>query len=382
MKTIYDLRLAALIRLQILCESISALLTPIEGYTALKTALDKAIKKVTDARAINEASIKDKAQIKVQARFSMVALVTKYLGRALVKANDVHDTTLLESLTFPKNYLSAADDNIVAVRADEIKTIIKDNLTILTNILIADIVLMDNAIALYNDLESAPKDAINHRKTEGTDPIPQYLSEAEIPRDFIGKIFLSDLPEYADAYNKAIKVGKSVSVRHISAIIKYTDAETAVVLRNVQATFISGDNVYVKTSTRRGFTRFHSLGNGNYSLTSELRNYQSDIKNNIAIEDSHILKLTIPLQKIVLTGTLEVNVKDSNGNVLPNVKLTIANTTWNLLTNDLGIATKKDVPPAVYQGLLSLEDYKSVDFTFTMDAKRTLSLQFVMEKEE
>ena len=130
MTTKDQLRLSALIRLQILCESVSALLTPIEGYTALKTALDKAIKMITNARAINEASIKDKAQIKVNARFSMVALMTKYIGRALVKANDVQDTTLLESLTFPKNYLSAADDNEVAVRADEIKLTIRFSLRI------------------------------------------------------------------------------------------------------------------------------------------------------------------------------------------------------------------------------------------------------------
>ena len=381
MTALNELRLAALIRLQQLCDTLVLLLTPIEGYSDLKIALDKAIKKIKNARAINQASIKDKAQLKKDALSAMVTIVTHFLQIAQIKAFNAGTTNLMAALNFSKNYLNRADDNEANVRAEEIKNIIKGNLSVLTNILPADITEMEEAIAYYILFESAPKDAIDYRKVKGTDPIPNLLRKAEIPRDYIGKIFYSSLPEYADQYEKAIKVGKPTKKRHVSAIIKYLDAETGVVMRKVKTTFALGKKKHTKLSTRKGTARFTALPKGNYSLTSEHKGYLPVLKNNVAIADKHILKLTITLQKIVLQSFLQVKVSEKEtASPLHDVKLLIPEIGLSIPTNENGIAQKPNLPPATYQALLTLPGYRDIDFTFTINAQQTLKLEFMMEK--
>ncbi|MEI6851488.1 MAG: carboxypeptidase regulatory-like domain-containing protein [Bacteroidota bacterium] len=381
MTAIDQLRLAALIRLQVLCETLVLLLTPIDGYTELKVSLDKAIKKIKEARAINEASIKDKAVLKQDALSAMVVIVTHFLQIAQLKAHSVGAADLIAALNFPKTYLKKADDSVVGVRAEEIKNIIKANLTILTNILPADITSMEEAIAYYNILESAPKDAIDYRKVKGTDPIPNLLNLAEIPRDYIGKIFYSSLTDYVDQYEKAIKIGKPVNRRHISSIISFVEAETGVPMQKVKTTFTLGDKEHIKISTSRGYARFTALPEGNYTLSAEFEGYTPILKNNVAISDNQILKLTFKLQKIVLTNSLSVLVCDKETSTpLKEAKLYIPSIAFSTLTNADGIAQKPNLLPATYQAVLTMPGFRDIDFTFTIDAQQKLNLEFLMEK--
>ena len=311
----------------------------------------------------------------------MIIIVTHFWQIAQIKAHSVNATDLIAALNLPKTYLKKADDDVVGVRAEEIKNIIKNNLTILTNILPADITEMEEAIAYYALLEPAPKDAIDYRKVKGTDPIPDLLDKAEIPRDYLGKIFHTSLPEYIVQYEKAIKIGQPANQRHISAIITYFDAETGTPMRNVIATFTHSDEVYTKKSTKKGNARFTSLPTGNYSLTSQIKNYTPVTKNNIAINDNHKLKLNIKLQKIVPTATLHLLVGDKETAApLNQVKLLIPSIGITLFTNENGTIQKSDIPPATYQALLSQPGYKNIDFTFTLDPHKTLDLEFLMEK--
>ena len=240
---------------------------------------------------------------------------------------------------------------------------------------------MEEAIAYYNILESAPKDAIDYRKVKGTDPIPNLLKQAEIPRDYIGKIFYSSLTDYVDQYEKAIKIGQPVSQRHISAIITFLEAETGVPMQKVKATFTMGDKQHEKLSTKKGNARFTALPEGNYTLAAEYEGYTPILKNNVAISDNQKLKLTFKLQKINLTNSLSVLVcaKETSA-PLKEAKLSIPSIAFSTLTNENGIAQKPNLPPATYQALLTLPGYRDIDFTFTLNAQQTLKLEFMMEK--
>jgi hypothetical protein len=375
------LRLAALIRLKTLCASLSALLTPIDGYLTLKSSLDNIIEKIKKSRAISKANIKDKAKLKKQVRLAMEDTILHYLHIAQVKALNVSNQELITALNFTKSYLKRAKDDVVNVRAEEIKKIIAFNLTILSNILPSDITLMELAIKSYVDLAASPKAAINYRKTKGTDSIPLLLNQAEIPRDYIGKIFESNLPEYFSQYKTAIKVGNIIGVRHISAIISFLDAETGTPMHKVKTTFNRGGKEYTKLSTVRGFARFMSLPEGNYTLAAECKGYTPLLKNNIAISNNKIVRINCKLHKIILTNSLTIKVCDKETSIpLKDVSLLIPAIAISILTDENGIANKTNLPTTTLQALLTLPGYSDIDFTIIIGATQSINLEFLMEK--
>ena len=380
MTSIQELRLDALIRLQILCVALDSDLNPLEGYIALKASLDSIIGKIINARAINEQDIKDKAIIKEQARLYMEDLVYSYVQRAVVKAHDAADVDLEVKLTHPKTYLTAADSPTSKVRAEELKKIMNDNLSILTNIEPADITKMEAAIKAYDDLLYAPKNARDFRKVKGTDPIPGLLNEADVPKTHIGNLFHSYLPDQASLYEQAVKVGTPSGTRHKSIIITYIDAETGARLRSIRATLSFGIDIYSKLSTKKGTARFLSLPEGNYTLTSENKKYTTDQRKNIAITDKNCVNLEVILMKLSPTGTLQLYIFDANTqNPLPEVHTAIPQLSFNGLTNAEGKLLKKNIPPGTYHVLLSKEGYIKTDFTFTVIGSETHTLQFDME---
>jgi len=153
-------------------------------------------------------------------------------------------------------------------------------------------------------------------------------------------------------------------------------------LKKVKATFTHGAASHVKFSTKKGNVRFLSLETGNYTLTSTMKGYVSSVKNNISINDEHILKLTIRLQKIIISAILELAVYDKEtGNPLPDVHLHIVELNFTAITNEHGIILKSGIPNGTYQGIISAEGYKQTDFIFVIDKPKTLSLEFHLEKE-
>jgi hypothetical protein len=297
MKSVAELRLAALIRGRDYCKENEEDLNTVAEYAPLKLLFDAAILKVEIARSINMEDITMYAVVKLQKQIYMVDLVYMYELRGAMKANSLNKPELELSLSHPRTYISHNDDASVAVKAEEIKNILKNNKAVLTNIKDEDIDLMEEAILAYNDYLSAPREAIDHRKAFGTEIITDLENEADIPKNNMGKLIHSYFPNLAEGWDQAIRVGKSTGVRHTSIIAKCTDAETGVVLGKVKATISKGDVTLVKYSSALGYIRVYSLEAGNWTMVCEDPVYNTKTLENIGVDDHHIFRTNLVFQK-------------------------------------------------------------------------------------
>ena len=96
-----------------------------------------------------------------------------------------------------------------------------------------------------------------------------------------------------DAYRKG-----SVGVRHLSLVMSYVDDVTGVALKGVNATITNGVVTITGKSTKLGNVREKSMENGNYTVTSELLTYITDVQTGVGIEEGKIKKITVRLRKV------------------------------------------------------------------------------------
>jgi hypothetical protein len=294
MKTPEELRFAAMLRGRDFCNENEEALNALEEYSPLKILFDAGIVKIETARAINMASITSYAAAKLVTQNYMVY---KYQLRGAVKAHELNKFELEDSLSHPKRYITNDDDAGIGVKAEEIKNILKSNKDDLTNIKDEDITLMENAIQAYNDILSAPKEAIDNRKAYGTDRINNLLNETDVPKDNIGKLVHSYLAGLVPGWDQAIKVGKSSGVRHTSIAIQFTVAGTELKLKNVKCTISNGSVTLTAKSSALGWVRFYSLITDKWTATCELETFETYTLSNIEADDFHVERRYVPLQK-------------------------------------------------------------------------------------
>lgn len=297
MKSTEELRFDALIRARDFCILNNIALSAITEYAALKALLDSCIANIISARAINMADISNFAVAKSIAMNTMVDAVFKFMLRGAVKAAEINNADLEHLLNHPITYFQIHDAATVGVRCTEIKNIINTNIGVLTNIEPADVLAMEAAIAAFELLLNAPKEAIDNRKALGTARIKELLDISDAPRNNIGKVIYSYLPILVNGWVKAITVGISSSVRHTSIVIKFTDEMTGVVLKNVKCTFNNELETIVKMSTKRGYARVFSLLTGNWSAKCEHPVYTTQTIVNIGVDDLHIARYAVVLKK-------------------------------------------------------------------------------------
>ncbi len=382
MKTTYELVLAALYRVKNVCQLNNTALLLIPEAVTERANLDDIILRFEKAKAINLADLSNLAVNKEAIMNTLVDIILKYVNRAVVKARQLGKVDLTASLTVSRSSIINLIDADIATRCEELKEIIKTNIALLTNIQPADITEMEEAIANYQAVLAAPKVAIELRKSDGTDRIPQIAAESEVIKAAIVRIFHSYLPDQAHIIDVAAHVGKPIGARTTSIIIKYTDAETAAILKKVTATMSNELASKVRKSSSRGTSRFYSLLSGNYTLTSEFQGYITDIRKNISINDKKVVRIDIKLQQITPQSALDITVLEKlTSNPLANVQISIPSLNFIGTTNNLGRLLKTGIPPATYQGTLFLETYKKLDFTFTIKSTETIPLQFLLEKE-
>ena len=109
MKTPEELRFAAMLRARDFCEEKAATLNTVAEYSPLKILLDAGIAKIETARAINMADITSYAAAKLQTQIYMVDMVYMYQLRGAVKAHELNNVELENSLSHPKKYFRQND---------------------------------------------------------------------------------------------------------------------------------------------------------------------------------------------------------------------------------------------------------------------------------
>ena len=392
MLTRYELGLDSLHRIQILCDENGVVLILIPEYGPLRLKLDNKVIDIEKARSINMENIKNVAKSKEEAQADVIESVTKYMFRGAVKAFDLGRFDIETLLSYPKSYFLKLDDATVAVKCEEVKNVLETHILILTNITAGNITEMEDALETYNDILYKPKHAREKRQTEGTEKLDTLFAEAVPLRTNMGRLFYSHLPAKTAAFDAANYIGKSLGRRSLSLVNHYTDKETGVALRNVRTTITNGVKTIVKYSTKLGYTRFYSLDADNWTMISEHETFDSDTKTSIGIDNKHIERFNIKLQKKPLsadpspipvpdatTGTLASSVFiKSTGLPQPNVQIMIPSLNYVSNTDENGEDHLDEIMPGTYLGIIYLAGYFSIPFQIVIVAGQTFEQKFYL----
>jgi hypothetical protein len=79
--------------------------------------------------------------------------------------------------------------------------------------------------------------------------------------------------------------------------LKILDDTTSTRLRNVKVTLANNTETMEFKSSRMGSLRVYSLEEGNWTITSELAGYDTDIKRDVAIKAYEIKRIEVRLKK-------------------------------------------------------------------------------------
>jgi hypothetical protein len=311
----------------------------------------------------------------------VVNTVFPLASKACVQAYGLNKPELGKSLDHPITYLSKTSDDDLVGRSTDLLKIMSDNIGILTQLDPDDITAMQTAISDFVAIKDRPQAEIKEKKAKGTDPIPGLLDDIDVDKHSFTKLIQSSFSHLFPTWKDEIKIGAPIGTRKTSMIIRYFDLRTGMPLTKVKSSAGGILASKVKYSTAKGYVRFYGLDSGNYTLTSELQSYITDVKNNIGVSDSQVVNLDIRLQIIVPTGTLDLLVLDAvTGNPLSGALLSVPSISYQATTPASGRLLKNDLSSGTYEAILTCNNCKPLNFTFTIKNNETISLQFSLEK--
>jgi hypothetical protein len=319
---------------------------------------------------------------------NMAESLFKFSLRASVQAHILNNFELELSLDKPIGYFSECEDLLALRRATEQKDIMKNNLTILTELSPGDITQMESDIQVFSDARDKPDDQIKVKKALGTDPIPGLLNDIDVHKNLVGKLVYSYLPDLVAEWDERSRIGKPKGLRHISMAVHYISAESGIYLKGVTCTINDSSETIVKQSTKKGWVHFYSLTPRDWSLTSELEGYETDVQPNVGIDENHIVRLDIKLRKKGAAGEQENTTgaldlfafaKESSEQ-LAGAQYIIHELTRGNATDEDGEGYEDLIAPGDYTGTLYMDGYTDLPFTFTIKAGETTTIQLYMDK--
>lgn len=352
-------------------------------FVILKAVFDGKMTAVEAAKLIKYIQVTPTTDAKTDARNLIVTTVIPFAEVASVQAFNLDLKKLSESLDKPEAYLMSASDSDLIGRSRDLKKIMADNISVLTDLTPANIITMETVIADFEALRNLPKNEIRQKKALGTNPIPGLLDDIDEIKHQIGKIIHSKFPLLYESWLEAIKVGKAEGTRKTSLIVSYIDAFTGVALKKIKTTVTRGDIVHEKFSSKLGFSRFYGITSGGYTITSAHKLYFTDKKTNVGVGDTGVAKLEIKMRALNQTGTVKMMVLNSANNTpLVNVKVNIPEFDYLGVTDKNGKLMKDHIPPGTYVGTITLDNFRTIEFSVTVELNQTVELEFFMEKEE
>ena len=232
---------------------------------------------------------------------------------------------------------------------------------------------------------------ISHKGKNGKEKVQKVGGSIRVEED--GRLFYSYLPAKIAAFDAANYIGKSSGRRSLSLVNHYTEKVTGVALRNVRVTISNGVKTIVKYSSKLGYARFYGVEPDNWTMTSEHETFDSDTKTNIGIDNKHIERFDIKLQKKpfsadpspipisdATTGSLATSVFiKSTGLPQPNVQITIPSLNYVSNTDENGEDHVDEILPGTYLGIIYLAGYFSIPFQIVIVAGQTFEQKFYLE---
>lgn len=229
----------------------------------------------------------------------MSTAVDTIMSKGFVQATVLQMPDLADQLNHPKSYVSLAADKLAISRATDIRNILNENLTDLTEVTEDDIAELDLKISKFNQVHDLPTSKIKTRKSVGTEPIPKVILLIVKDKKLFTKMINSYLPALNTAWANASKIGESTGARHLSMYYLITDSITGIPIPKVNYTLTNGTETFQGKTSKKGILRKYSLEMGTYDLTVDHPAYHSASKSNIPLTDKTTARFTIKLVKIV-----------------------------------------------------------------------------------
>jgi hypothetical protein len=319
---------------------------------------------------------------------TMAESVYKFAMRASVQAHLLGQYDLERALNKPLGHLLYCEDIDAMERAEVLKELMKNNLILLTELTAVDIGVMESKIEDFSKVRDKPEDQIRIRKAQGTTPIPILLNELDVPKDLLGRLVYSYLPDLKLEWDERSKVGEPEGVRHISLALHYSSAGSGIDLKGVNCTINNSIETIKKQSLKTGWVHFYSLSPRDYSITSEFEGYDTDVQPSIGIDDNHVVRLEIKLKQKVAEGDQETKTGILDLFIFSKVDgLPLAGAQYSVpalmivdTTDEDGEGYEDLLDPGNYTGTIVMPGFKDLPFTFEIKAGETTTLQLMMEK--
>lgn len=341
----------------------------------------KALQEAVDKQAED---IKVWTQTKKDSKKKMAECIIKYAGRACLQADQLHMEEIMLALKKTVSYISRASGAVALARARDLLKLMEDNSTELTIITAADITLMTAVIKNYDDLVNIPKGEIKKKKAEGTSRIVAAQKEIDKDKADLGKLVHSFLPDLAESYDNAAKVGKPSGVKKLRLELHICDAVGGSDLQRVMCEATNGVIKVEAKSGLKGFAKFYGLENGSWKVSAIKKNYEEFAQDNVTLSEGKIMKMEIRIRRNDIpddsVGNFALTVYNKqSGLKLAGLKLTLPSIGKSYVSDEQGQLTGVGLKVGAYAGVISGENVKERSISFMIEGNETAVGMFGME---
>jgi hypothetical protein len=266
-------------------------------FVLLLVIFNDLLTKIEKAGLIQTVDIKVFAPNKKMLKIMMAIVVIKYAKLGAAKAYLLKNSDLLKGLDKALSYITEPSDDEAASRATNMRELMKDNIGILDNLVVANIIEMTEAIDAFKNMTPIPVEKIKRKKSEGTEPLPGFLLEMEGCKKQMGNIIHSAFAEQAPMWDGYVKIGSPTGTRKLALSVQYLDDATLARLKNVVVTVVSNTKTLVFKSNKLGNVKGYSMEEGNWTITSEFMGYDTVVHRDVAIKAGEIVRLVIRMKK-------------------------------------------------------------------------------------
>ena len=203
------------------------------------------------------------------AKNTMATVVIKYSLRGSIKAKQAGNLSLYKKLNESMSYLLFATKGEAVTRANEMKQLIIDNATIITNVTPAQVTEMTTAIKAYDVMKEVPMQEVQNRSTQGTKIIEDALKLMMTAMDDIYDLIYS----YFNDTKHAMVLEFAADKKIIQTGVHYTGIEGMITENGqpVENATVSEDGTTKKaTSDIMGHYSLTKLVAGNHHFTVTL----------------------------------------------------------------------------------------------------------------
>jgi len=244
-------------------------LATITEYAIEQTAFNNAHTAILNAvqiQAMPSGSSTDTVQ---QAKETMTATTLKYAIRAMVKARQLKNKLLADSLDYSSTYIAKAPKILAVQRAKNIRDILNSNLALLTNVTAANITEITNSINNYDTIKDKPTIELQRKAATGTSPLPVAFATAFDAIENMHYLVNS----YFAGINQSIVDEMTLAKQIVSTGIRYTGVKGSVTLNGsnvANATITIPAVEKLALTDANGYFSISSLKAGTYEIVAKL----------------------------------------------------------------------------------------------------------------